>query len=224
MAITATFLHIFKNLLTKSWNRRVGDRTMETITRFTSDWYANRLLVFGKRWRNAVNALSVRRINGAAHGHRGVKTMPNRPVNSEHTSTPILNGSRCLIHEYRHRRRDRADSYNAMRYTRGGVRYVRQTTKTKRGSLPLGSTQRKKERECAKSGPVCRRIYGKSLSTSNSLNSLARSLVRQQRHRKTSLFSGNFSGIVTVNNVHLTFSFSLPRIVNPSSARSLFRS
>lgn len=58
MAVTATFLHIFKNLLTRSWNRRVGDRTVETITRFTSDWYANRLLVFGKRWRNAVNALS----------------------------------------------------------------------------------------------------------------------------------------------------------------------
>ena len=57
-----------------------------------------------------------------------------------------------------------------------------------------------------------------------SIRSLARSLARQQRHHKTSLFSGNFSGIVTVNNVHLTFSFSLPRIVNPSSTRSLFRS
>lgn len=44
----------------------------------------------------------------------------------------------------------------------------------------------------------------------------ALSLARQQHHHKTSLSSGNFSGIVTVNNVHLTFSFSLPHIVNPS--------
>lgn len=51
----------------------------------------------------------------------------------------------------------------------------------------------------------------------------ARSLARQQHHHKTSLSSGNFSGIVTVNNVHLTFSFSLAHIVNPSH-RSLFQS
>lgn len=61
------------------------------------------------------------------------------------------------------------------------------------------------------------------LSTSNSLYSLVRSLARQQHHHKTSLSSGNFSGIVTVNNVHLTFSFSLPHIVNPPH-RSLFQS
>lgn len=103
--------------------------------------------------------------------------MPNRPVNSEHTSTPILNGSRCLIHEYRHRRRDRADSYNAMRYTRGGVRCVRQTTKTKRGSLPLGSTQRKKERESARrAGQYAGEYTGSPCPrATRSIRSLARS-------------------------------------------------
>lgn len=69
------------------------------------------------------------------------------------------------------------------------------------------------------------------LSTSNSLHSLAlvrslaRSLARQQQqqqhHHKTSLSCGNFSGIVTVNNVHLTFAVSLVRIVDPPSERSL---
>lgn len=54
-----------------------------------------------------------------------------------------------------------------------------------------------------------------------SIRSFARSLARQQHHHKTSLSSGNFSGIVTVNNVHLTFSFSLPHIVNPSPSLSL---
>lgn len=62
-----------------------------------------------------------------------------------------------------------------------------------------------------------------SLSTSNSLYSPVRSLARQQHHHKTSLSSGNFSGIVTVNNVHLTFSFSLLHIVSPP-CRSLFQS
>lgn len=52
----------------------------------------------------------------------------------------------------------------------------------------------------------------------------SRSLARQQQqqhHHKTSLSSGNFSGIVTVNNVHLTFSVPLARIVDLPSDRSL---
>lgn len=56
-----------------------------------------------------------------------------------------------------------------------------------------------------------------------SIRPFVRSLARQQHHHKTSLSSGNFSGIVTVNNVHLTFSFSLPHIVSPPY-RSLFQS
>lgn len=56
-----------------------------------------------------------------------------------------------------------------------------------------------------------------------SIRPFVHSLARQQHHHKTSLSSGNFSGIVTVNNVHLTFSFSLPHIVSPPY-RSLFQS
>ena len=130
------------------------------------------------------------------------------------------------------------DGYNAIRYTRGGAHLGVRSPNDDEDETRLsaswfdadaeieGEGERERERGGARRAwPVCKRIYGKSLSTSNSLNSLARSLARQQRHHKTSLFSGNFSGIVTVNNVHLTFSFSLRRIVNPSSpARSLFRS
>jgi len=54
-----------------------------------------------------------------------------------------------------------------------------------------------------------------------SIRPFVRSLARQQHHHKTSLSSGNFSGIVTVNNVHLTFSFSLPHIVSPTLPFSL---
>lgn len=95
------------------------------------------------------------------------------------------------------------------RCRRGTTKCGRNSERHRQGRTRERKRMREEEGESEEEG-VC--VQG----LARSIRSFARSLARQQRHHKTSLFSGNFSGIVTVNNVHLTFSFSLLHIVNPS--------